>query len=91
MLFRDSSFENNKDLNLNCLIQEVISTRVQFEELRSLEIKEYVETKEPLNCAGAFTLEGRGGIFISGINGCYSNVKGLSLPWLRKAMVNIRR
>ena len=89
LLFRSLSLGDNQDFNLNGLIQEVISTRVEFEELTSLEIKEYVETGEPLSCAGGFTLEGRGGIFIREINGCYSNVIGLSLPWLRKALVSI--
>ena len=30
-------------------------------------------------------LEGRGGLCIDGLDGCYSNVIGLSLPWLRQA------
>ena len=43
---------------------------------------DYVKTGEPLNCAGGFSLEGRGGMYVSRIEGCYSNVIGLSLPWL---------
>ena len=41
---------------------------------------------EPLQCAGGFALEGRGGLCIDGLDGCYSNVIGLSLPWLRQQL-----
>ena len=41
---------------------------------------------EPLKCAGAFTLEALGGWFIDRINGDPSNVIGLSLPLVRRAL-----
>ena len=66
-----------------------ISTVVQFAALRLVEIEEYVASGEPLNCAGGFALEGRGGLLIRGLNGCYSNVIGLSLPWLRNVLPRI--
>ena len=50
-------------------------------------IQHYVATGEPLGCAGAFALEGRGGLLIDAIEGCASNVMGLSLPWLRHHLV----
>ena len=77
----------------HCLITEgqettmaCISTAVHFAELALGEIEDYVASGEPLHCAGGFALEGRGGLFIRGLNGCYSNVIGLSLPWLRVAL-----
>ena len=63
-----------------------IRTSVQFAPLGPDEIAAYVATGEPLQCAGGFALEARGGLYISGLNGCYSNVIGLSLPWLRVAL-----
>ena len=63
-----------------------ISTVVQFAALRLVEIEEYVASGEPLNCAGGFALEGRGGLLIRRLDGCYSNVIGLSLPWLRTVL-----
>ncbi len=72
------------------VIKECISTVVHFSELTMLEIQTYVDSGEPLNCAGGFALEGHGGLFIDRLEGCYSNVIGLSLPWLRKALLNIR-
>jgi MAF protein len=60
-----------------------ITTRVQFAPLSPAEIEAYVATGEPLQCAGGFALEGRGGALIERIEGCFSNVIGLSLPLLR--------
>ena len=65
-------------------IQKTVSSRVYFSKLDDLEIKSYVDTLEPLFCAGGFALEGIGGKYIEKIDGCFSNVMGLSLPWLRK-------
>ena len=65
-------------------IKKTVSSRVFFSKLKNEEIKSYIDTNEPLNCAGGFALEGIGGQFIEKIEGCFSNVMGLSLPWLRK-------
>jgi len=61
-----------------------VSTRVQFAPLSELEIANYVASGEPLQCAGGFALEGRGGALVERIEGCFSNVIGLSLPLLRR-------
>lgn len=58
-------------------------TRVYFAQVSDRAIKAYVATGEPLNCAGCFALEGRGGLFVEKLEGCHSNVIGLSLPLLR--------
>jgi len=61
-----------------------VTTRVQFAPLNAVEIAAYVASGEPLHCAGGFALEGRGGSLIERLDGCYSNVIGLSLPLLRR-------
>ena len=61
-----------------------VTTRVQFAALSGAEIEAYVATGEPMKCAGGFALEGRGGALVDRIEGCYSNVIGLSLPLLRR-------
>ena len=65
-------------------IKKTVSSRVYFSKLEDWEIKSYVDTNEPLFCAGGFALEGIGGKYIEKIEGCFSNVMGLSLPWLRE-------
>ncbi len=61
-----------------------ITTRVHFAPLTEAQIEAYVATGEPLSCAGAFALEGIGGLVVERIEGCFSNVIGLSLPLLRR-------
>ena len=46
----------------------------------------YVASGEPLAVAGAFTLDGRGGWFVDGIDGDHGNVLGISLPLLRRLL-----
>ena len=57
-------------------------TKVYFADISDRTIEAYVATGEPLRCAGSFALEGKGGMFIEKIEGCHSNVIGLSLPLL---------
>jgi septum formation protein len=61
-----------------------VTTRVQFASVGEAAIAAYVATGEPLQCAGGFALEGRGGLLVERIEGCFSNVIGLSLPLLRR-------
>lgn len=60
-----------------------LATRVYFADVSDRQIETYVATGEPLKCAGCFAIEGRGGVFIEKLEGCHSNVIGLSLPLLR--------
>ena len=79
---------NMKEIVLKKEVREVISSKITFANLQKEEIKNYVNSNEPLNCAGGFPLEGRGGKYIERVDGCFSNVMGLSLPWLRKKLLN---
>ncbi len=63
---------------------ETVTTRVLFAPLDQGQIEAYVATGEPLACAGGFALEGRGALVVERLEGCYSNVIGLSLPLLRR-------
>jgi septum formation protein len=64
-------------------------TRVYFASMSDATIQAYVATGEPLQCAGSFALEGRGGLFVEKIAGCHSNVIGLSLPLLRQMLAEL--
>ena len=74
----------SKIFKITEIIKKTVSSRVYFSKLEDWEIKNYVDTNEPLYCAGGFALEGIGGKYIEKIEGCFTNVMGLSLPWLRK-------
>lgn len=61
-------------------------TKVYFGQVSDRAIAAYVASGEPLNCAGCFALEGKGGLFVDKLEGCHSNVIGLSLPLLRQML-----
>ena len=70
-------------------VQGVADTVVRFAEPSDDEIAAYVATGEPLNVAGAFTLDGRSAVFIDGVEGDSTNVIGLSLPLLRRLLLEL--
>ena len=59
------------------------ATTVHFADVSDEEIAAYVATGEPLYVAGAFTIDGLGGAFVTGIEGDHHGVVGVSLPLLR--------
>jgi septum formation protein len=65
-------------------ITRVVSTKIEFANVDDKEIIDYVATKEPLNVAGAFTIDSLGAAFVKEVQGDHSNVIGLSLPALRE-------
>jgi septum formation protein len=67
-------------------IVDRITTKVTFSKMSSDEIDDYIASEEPLHVAGGFTLDGFGSPFIPVIEGDYTNVVGISMPFLRSAM-----
>ena len=67
----------------------VASTVVHFAELGDAEVDAYVATGEPLQVAGAFTVDGLGGPFVRRIEGDFHNVVGISLPLLRDLLLEL--
>lgn len=67
----------------------VTQTQVHFANLSEVEIERYVQTEEPLQVAGAFTIDGLGGAFIDRIEGDYHTVVGLSLTALRSMVTEL--
>lgn len=57
-------------------------TQVSFRTLEAAEIAAYVNTGEPLDKAGAYGIQGLGGLLVERIEGCYNNVVGLPLTKL---------
>lgn len=78
-------FDTDQEIGMAAVTQ----TKVQFANLSDAEIERYVATGEPLNVAGAFTIDGLGGAFVERIEGDYHTVVGLSLVELRKLVVGL--
>lgn len=66
-------------------ISSIVTTKVTFDNMTDTEIADYVATGEPLQVAGGFTLDGFSSPFIPSIEGDYTNVVGISMPFVRKA------
>jgi septum formation protein len=71
------------------IAEEVAATTVRFADVSDAEIAAYVATGEPLRVAGAFTIDGLGGVFVDGIDGDPGTVIGLSLPLLRRLLAEL--
>ncbi|MEV0820836.1 Maf family protein [Nonomuraea rubra] len=70
-------------------VAEVATTVVRFGQPSEEEIAAYAGTDEPLGLAGAFSIEGRGGWFVEGIEGDHGNVLGISLPLVRELFAEL--
>lgn len=68
---------------------ECLYTEVYFSELSDEEIWNYIDTEECLDKAGAYGIQGFGGVFVKNINGCYYNVVGLPLNLLNKMIKEV--
>lgn len=74
------------------ITREVVShrmTRVWIRDLTPEKITWYVNTKEPLDKAGAYGIQGLGACLVDRIEGCYFNVVGMSLALLDEMLSEI--
>jgi nucleoside triphosphate pyrophosphatase len=71
------------------IAEAVASTTVWFADVTDQEIATYVGTGEPMQVAGAFTIDGLGGWFVERIDGDAGNVIGVSLPVLRGLLTKL--
>ncbi|NQT24473.1 septum formation protein Maf [candidate division KSB1 bacterium] len=58
---------------------DVVTTDVTFKALSDAEIEAYVASEEPLDKAGGYGIQGRAGLFVQSIHGCYFNVVGFPI------------
>lgn len=77
---------HDEDGGTGASIGELSSTLVRFADLDDDEVDAYVATGEPLQVAGAFTVDGLGGAFVDGIDGDHHAVVGIGLATLRRLL-----
>lgn len=70
-------------------IVEFERTRVRFCEMSRAEIDWYVATGEPRDKAGAYAIQGKGGLFVEEIEGDYFNIVGLPIRLVYEMMRRI--
>lgn len=64
-------------------------TRVHFGAPSEADLAAYVTSGEPLGVAGGFTIDGRGGWFVEGVDGDPSAVIGIGLPLVRRLLQGV--
>lgn len=73
----------------NKVLSKCVCTRVKFSDISDEDIHKYIKTKEPMDKAGAYGIQGFAGVFVEKIEGCYYNVVGLPLNKLNSMMRDI--
>jgi len=74
------------DTGKNKKLSKSVETKIHMRKLTPAEINAYVESKEPLDKAGAYAIQGLGAVFVEKIEGDYFNVIGLPLSALTEAL-----
>lgn len=74
------------DLDQQKVLTAIDTTLVEFHQLSSQQIEEYVATGEPMDKAGAYAIQGEGRKLVLGIFGSWSNVVGLPMELLERML-----
>ncbi|MBF0327922.1 MAG: septum formation inhibitor Maf [Nitrospirae bacterium] len=74
------------DTKNNRLVSKSVATMVSFRKLAPKQIKAYIRSKEPLDKAGAYAIQGLGALLIEKISGDYYNVVGLPIAKLAEVL-----
>ncbi|MGO5072667.1 Maf-like protein [Clostridium sporogenes] len=77
------------DIKSNKIIKDFVCTKVKFSKLTLSQIEKYINTGDPMDKAGAYGIQGKAGIFVENINGCYYNVVGLPLNKLNSMLMEM--
>ncbi len=78
------------NMHNNKIEESAIYTEVKMANLSDGEILNYIKTGEPLDKAGAYGIQGYGGVFVEEIKGCFYNVVGLPLNLLNKMLNKVK-
>ena len=68
---------------------QVEDTAVWFRNASEGELRRYIATGEPMDKAGAYGIQGRGGLLVSRIQGDYTNVVGLPICRLGRMLAQV--
>jgi len=71
------------------LDQDAVTTDVTFRRLSSAEVEQYLATGEPMDKAGAYGIQERGGLLVAAVHGCYFNVVGLPVARLGEMLAGL--
>jgi len=67
------------DTETQKVVRDSVTSEVLFREISEDEIQSYINSGEPADKAGAYAIQGKAALFVKSINGCYSNIVGISV------------
>jgi septum formation protein len=70
-------------------VSHVETTKIFFKNLTDQEIEDYIKTKEPMDKAGAYGIQGLGGKFVEKFEGPFDNVVGLPIKVVRDLLARL--
>lgn len=78
-------------LNLlkNVVYRDIVETKVFVRDMTDDEIIKYIKTSEPMDKAGSYAVQGRGGYMVKEIKGSYTNVVGLPICEVAEALLSL--
>jgi nucleoside triphosphate pyrophosphatase len=71
------------------IYRDAVETRVFMKDLVDQEIMKYIGTSEPLDKAGSYAVQGKGGYMVKEIKGSYSNVVGLPICEVAQVLLSL--
>ncbi len=82
------TYQADADLSFKTSVR-LVETQVRFCVLSAADIEAYVASKEPMDKAGSYGIQGLGGCFVAAIEGSYSGVVGLPLVETRELLAEV--
>jgi septum formation protein len=77
------------NISRQIIYQDVAETKVFIKDLTDEEIRKYIKTAEPLDKAGSYAVQGKGGYMVKAIKGSYSNVVGLPISEITDVLLSL--
>lgn len=77
------------NISKDVVYRDVVETKVFLRDLTDDEIIRYIKTSEPLDKAGSYAAQGRGGYMVKEIKGSFANVVGLPICEVAEALVSL--
>jgi len=74
------------DIRHNYIQKKLVKTRVKFVKLTPKIIDWYVSTGEPMRAAGAYSIQSKGRALVESVDGCFTNVIGISIPVIMRML-----
>lgn len=71
-------------------LRKLVVSKVKFVRLTDKEIEWYISTGEPMQAAGAYAIQGKGMAIVESVNGCLTNIIGISIPVLMKILEQLK-